>query len=298
MALFLSYASRDEVLAKEIVSDLEAAGYDVWFDHELHGGESWWQEILRRIRDASVFVLVVSSNSVRSTPCQAELGYARDLGLPVIPIVIDKVELRTLAVGEYQVVDYRDNTRAAGIALLRGVQQAMANRRPLPRPLPAAPPIPREYLLRLGRAIDGPAQLDQHDQVAIVAQLRQALKDEDDDGVRTDIRAMLSRLRQRSDLTYSAAEEIDVLLPRSKRRRGRGVPEAPRRQRPQTTPRGSQLGEPRPGVSGPLIGILVSLIAGAMGLLLGISILSSVSLFALVISVLFLLIRIVSRSSR
>src|SRR5919206_197385 len=87
MPFFISYSRRDEDVVKALTRGLEAAGVDVWRDHELHGGDSWWSVILERIRECSVFVFALSDTSLhRSKPCRAELEYAMLLRRPIVPV--------------------------------------------------------------------------------------------------------------------------------------------------------------------------------------------------------------------
>lgn len=211
MQLFVSYSSRDKSTVKTLVRDLEATRHSVWVDEELTGGESWWREILYRLRQSDVFVLALSNNSLRSKPCRAELEYATALGLPVVPVQIGPVESPRLApVAQIQIIDYRNATGAMGMALVSALQEAAAQRGELPDPLPEPPPIPYEYLMRLSARIDAP-DLSAADQLSILLQLRESLGVEDDDEVRADIGKLLRRLRSRADVTFRVAGEIDAL---------------------------------------------------------------------------------------
>jgi hypothetical protein len=67
----------------------------------------------------------------------------------------------------------------------------------LPDPSPDPPPNPYENLQRLGVAIDSPEELSPTEQSTILANLRQALGQEDDENVREDIRRLLRALRRR-----------------------------------------------------------------------------------------------------
>ena len=212
IAVFLSYSRKDAAAAGRLASDLERGRISVWRDTELRGGDLWWQTILEQIRACDVFVLALSNDGLASKPCRAELQYARDLGLPVLPVQIGPVDsLRTAAVGELQIVDYRQQTAASGIALFAEVDQAARRRRPLPDPLPLSPPVPFAYLLRLGSAIEK-EQLSPAEQGDLVGQLRDSLEIEDDEGVREDARELLRALRRRPDVTFKHASEIDQLL--------------------------------------------------------------------------------------
>ncbi|MFN2497377.1 MAG: hypothetical protein ABR608_15985 [Pseudonocardiaceae bacterium] len=118
---------------------------------------------------------------------------------------------RLAPIAQIQIINYRNPTATVGIALVAALQEGVARRGELPDSLPEPPPIPYEYLMRLSSRIDAPV-VQPADQLAIVAQLRESLEVEDDDGVRADLGALLGRLRSRSDVTFRAAGEIDAVL--------------------------------------------------------------------------------------
>jgi hypothetical protein len=83
----------------------------------------------------------------------------------------------------------------------------------LPDPLPEPPPIPYEYLHRLGAQIhDTATTLVPPAQVQMLFELRSALSEEDDPIVVDDIRNLLRALRRRADLNWMTASEIDTIL--------------------------------------------------------------------------------------
>ena len=43
--IFISYNREDEDKTKALVDDIEELGHTVWFDHELSGGQKWWDTI-------------------------------------------------------------------------------------------------------------------------------------------------------------------------------------------------------------------------------------------------------------
>ena len=72
-AIFLSYASQDADAARCICEALRAAGLEVWFDQsELRGGDAWDASIRKQIKDCSLFVPIISSNTQ-----EREEGYFR-----------------------------------------------------------------------------------------------------------------------------------------------------------------------------------------------------------------------------
>ena len=127
MSVFLSYSSRDADVVKTLAQGLEAAKQDVWFDHELKGGEVWWTSILDKIRNCSVFVFAVSDSSSESKPCRSELDYATTLGRPILPIRVGPVSaLRISPIAEMQIMDYDPDVAQSGFAVLAAVQDAVS----------------------------------------------------------------------------------------------------------------------------------------------------------------------------
>ena len=214
MSIFISYSTADDTAVRSLVSDLEFARQAVWLDQDLTGGDAWWAKILEEIRKADVFVLALSDKSLQSKPCQSEIAYARALGIPILPIQIDDVEsYRVDPIFSMQMVDYRKQTLRTGVGLVLALQDRASQRQPLPEKLPEPPPIPYEYLQKLGQTIEGDAPIGHADQAGILIQLRQGLRDEEDETVRKDIRKLLRELRRRPEVTYATVTEIDALLP-------------------------------------------------------------------------------------
>lgn len=214
MSLFISYSTADDAAVRSLVGDLEFARQTVWLDQDLTGGDAWWAKILEEIRKADVFVFALSDKSLQSKPCQSEIAYARALGIPILPIQIDDVEsYRVDPIFSVQMVDYRKKTLRTGIGLVLALQDRAAQRQPLPEKLPEPPRIPYEYLQKLGQTIEGEDAIPHADQAGILIQLRQGLRDEDDETVRKDIRKLLRELRRRPEVTYATVTEIDALVP-------------------------------------------------------------------------------------
>src|SRR3954454_20635760 len=129
--LFVSYSRKDEAAVRKLIADLGQAHLWVWHDQELRGGDPWWQDILRRIRQCDVFLFALSKNSLTSKPCLAELSYARALGLPVLPVQVGPVgNLRLTPVADLRVIDYRERSATSALALLDAVQERVEQRRP------------------------------------------------------------------------------------------------------------------------------------------------------------------------
>ncbi len=212
MKVFISYSRLEACAVRSMVSDLQRARVEVWLDDELRGGDAWWSEILEQIRGCAVFLFALSDNSLHSKPCQAELGYAQELGLPILPVQIGEVSsYRAHPIFSRQLIDYRNPT-SAGFELIGALHERGADRSDLLDPLPEGPPIPYEYLLRLGASIHDAAVLAPPVQAQMLFELRSALHEEDDSTVLDDIRKLLGVLRRRKDVTHPIATEIDTIL--------------------------------------------------------------------------------------
>lgn len=210
--LFVSYASHDRALVDPLVAFLRTVDRQVWFDRELDGGDVWWQTILDRIRNCSVFVVALSNNSVQSKPCQIELEYAQALHRPVLPVQIGPLDhVRVTRFAETQHIPFPD--RDSGDRRLADALHTLARRQvPLPVPLPPEPAVPFEYLTRLAMDISRP-ELGYQKQLEIVRELRYRFdQDRRDPTVCADIVQLLNRLRDRSEVAALVIPEIDAIL--------------------------------------------------------------------------------------
>ena len=213
MAVFIGYASRDRSLVDGVLSALRRAHQDAWSDEQLSGGEQWWRAILKQIRSCEVFVFALSSHSLESRSCQAELGYALALGKPVLPVQIGPVDsMRVNPLGAVQLIDYRNPSVDTGIELISAVHALRARNSPLPNPLPDEPAAPFEYLARLTDHIAAPS-MSAREQAALLAELAATLEEDgSEDWVRDDVAGLLSMLRDRPDVTYRTRTDVDALL--------------------------------------------------------------------------------------
>jgi serine/threonine kinase PknH len=212
MAIFISYSSRDREAVESIVRALQKARESVWLDREIGPGEQWWREILGQIRDCEVFIAALSENWEQSRACKAELQYAQDLGVPLIPVQIGPLKSMVLnRVGHLQIVDYRVPTADTGITLTTEVRLKKERRQPLTLPLPDEPPVPFEYLMRFNSQLD--KSLGPREQEAILNELRTDLYvDGRDEVARKGITLLLGRLREHHDVTALIQQQVDALL--------------------------------------------------------------------------------------
>lgn len=213
MGLFVSYSSRDRSALNNLLSALRRAHEEIWFDEELGAGEVWWHTILENIRDCEVFIFAMSTNSLDSKPCLAELRYAQQLGKPILPVQIGPISsIRVTPLAEVEAIDFQTPTVDSGIQLTTAVREAQDRARPLPSPLPEEPPVPFAYLMRLATTITGP-DLDPRQQTSLMSELKAGLEEDgDDEAARRDIIELLCALRDRPDVTYRTRTDVDAVL--------------------------------------------------------------------------------------
>ncbi len=197
--LFISYARENKSDVEALVRDLDAMGYEAWFDFALRGGQSWWDEILRRIAECDAFVAVVSEQTLNSVACKRELEWAVALNKPVLPLAVQRLpDALPRALSTRQIIDYSASAREAAIALA-GALANLPAAPPSPQPLPEAPPIPLSYLSGLVDLVAQSETLSHDQQREILIDLESALRSTDEEERRAG-RYVLDMFSKRSDL--------------------------------------------------------------------------------------------------
>ena len=211
MTIFVSYSRANEDVVKTLQRAFEEARRDVWFDHELDGGDIWWKTILDNIRQCSVFVFALSDESLASKACMAEYRYAVSLHRPILPVMVGHVsDLQGSPLGDIQYVPFHDDF-TTGAAVLAAVDRKAAPKVPLPDPLPAEPPIPLGYLKAVRRQIDT-SEPDLSTQLQIVDQLGCAVGEETEPKGRAEIRSILLALLAKPWRAQRTGFAIEIVL--------------------------------------------------------------------------------------
>jgi hypothetical protein len=240
--VFISYARSDAVRVDELVEGLRQLHYDAWVDKELTGGQAWWDTVLSQIRVSSTVLVAVSPAALESVAVRREYEYAHAVGRPLIPVVVDRVQLETLPplLAQLQVVDYRQPDTMSAFALAAALT-TLPTPQALPRPLPEPPPIPVSYLSGLKEQAQA-ATLSMDEQLALVARLKVALGRVSE---REAAEEVLRSLQNRHDLYQVSAREIESLLSPSNRQVPEPQPQdAARVSRPDSSDGSKQAAEP------------------------------------------------------
>ena len=87
-SVFLSYARDDAPKAKALAKWLEGAGHSVWWDHHIHGGSDYSDEIETALGRAEVVLVIWSHRSIHSPWVRDEAAVGRDSGR-LVPVQLD-----------------------------------------------------------------------------------------------------------------------------------------------------------------------------------------------------------------
>ncbi len=209
--IFICYSRENQDIVKVLAKDIEELGHNVWLDHELIGGQAWWDKILDEICKCEVFVFSLSQEALYSQACKCELNYASDLGKTILPImVVDGVSINLLPanLSIIQHVDYRQQDKQAVIAVNKSINNLSASMS-LPNPLPEPPGVPISYLGNLKVQIETTEALNFEKQAALILKFEESLRKDNDV---EDLCELLNQFQERDDLYAKIGKKIDDLL--------------------------------------------------------------------------------------
>jgi hypothetical protein len=140
--VFISYSRKDINFARRLATDLEEAGFRVWWDiSDLKGGDDWVRFIPTAIENSRFFVVLLSPNSIQSEWVAKEYSYALRLRKKVVPAMIKPCDV-PFALNTINYVDFvHDEYEIAFNKLLRALDG-------VPRPI-----IPVKGLKKLYRSL-------------------------------------------------------------------------------------------------------------------------------------------------
>lgn len=206
--VFISYRSAERPLVERLVDVISRAGaFEIWYDQQIIGGQSWWDEILKALEGAEVVVLALSRAYLESEACRLELNYALGLGKPLVPVRIDPAldvsQLGAQLVTK-QIIDFpTDNTTALSAALNAA------------QPGPASanikrPDAPISPLAEIRDLIVSPGELPTARQQHIVDAMRWHLRRQPSDA--TQVNDLLAQLNRRPEIARQVSDEIAAIM--------------------------------------------------------------------------------------
>ena len=91
--IFVSYSTKDKVVADAIVSALEIKNIRCWYaPRDIKPGANWAESITDAIQQCNIFLLIFSSNSNQSTHVLDEVSYAISEEKMIIPFRIENLD--------------------------------------------------------------------------------------------------------------------------------------------------------------------------------------------------------------
>ena len=152
--IFFSYARDDQARALPIIRLIEQAGFSVWWDGLLEGGERFSRTTEDALDRARAVVVLWSKTSAQSHWVHDEATRGRDRRV-LVPLSLDGSS-PPLGFGQFQVIDLsksKMNANDVGIARMVRAIAAMhgdQSGRVMTRPVPSAPGIDRRTMIGAG----------------------------------------------------------------------------------------------------------------------------------------------------
>lgn len=94
--VFISYSSKDQEIADKIADNLMCAGFQTWIATRDIKEGSYAKQIMQAIREAKLFLVVISKNSISSEQVKNEIDRAFNRvkdGIVIVPFIIDDSEM-------------------------------------------------------------------------------------------------------------------------------------------------------------------------------------------------------------
>lgn len=125
-SVFLSYSRTDLERARPVIALLEAAGFDLWWDGRLEGGENYLATTEDRLESADCVAVLWSQTSVASHWVRDEAQRGRERGC-LVPLSLDGT-MAPLGFRQFQLLDISGWSGDPGDALAGRILAAVRAR--------------------------------------------------------------------------------------------------------------------------------------------------------------------------
>jgi hypothetical protein len=122
--VFISYGRKDKPFVHKLRDQLNEAGFSVWHDEDIDGGQNWFKTITEEIRKCRVLLVVISAESANSQFVALECGMALALNKHLIPLSIDTNVATLSYIKHIQSIPYKDDSAIDKI--IDDIQQYLA----------------------------------------------------------------------------------------------------------------------------------------------------------------------------
>ncbi|EBX8440575.1 toll/interleukin-1 receptor domain-containing protein [Salmonella enterica subsp. enterica serovar Oranienburg] len=114
--VFISYAREDVLIARKLTEELSRYGYNIFLDQQsIRLGSHWLEDMLKNLKNADVFIALVTEHSDKSYYFNIEVAGAisyvtnSNRSKLVLPVVLDKEALNNSDLGVFQALFARSN---------------------------------------------------------------------------------------------------------------------------------------------------------------------------------------------
>jgi len=90
--VFLSYAREDAEAADRLAGALEAESLSVWIDREGIRSGNWKERVTEGLNRSRALVVLLTEASLRSAAVRKELAFAARKAVPIIPVMLGKID--------------------------------------------------------------------------------------------------------------------------------------------------------------------------------------------------------------
>lgn len=97
--LFISYAHKDKAHLDKLVSwltDNNFTGNEIWYDHNIEGGNNWRDEITTAIDESYAMLAIITEQSMERHYCTYEWAYAMGQGMTVYPLLFEHIDIQKI----------------------------------------------------------------------------------------------------------------------------------------------------------------------------------------------------------
>ena len=118
--VFISYSRKDEVFARQLATDLDRLGANVWIDvDDIPPGVNWSSAIQQGLDDCDTLVLIMSPDALGSSNVTDEWQYFRDEGKPIVPVICRRTQIVHFQLRRIQYIDFVEQEYETGLNHLR-----------------------------------------------------------------------------------------------------------------------------------------------------------------------------------
>jgi hypothetical protein len=90
--VFVSYSHADADRVFPIIESIGESGFSIWYDKGINISSAWTDEIAVAIKKCKIFIAFITKESVNSTYVRAEIEYALNNKVRMIPVYLDGMD--------------------------------------------------------------------------------------------------------------------------------------------------------------------------------------------------------------